>query len=122
MRLKRNRRKQIHHHPLTVTKDNEGVPEKKYAEGTPLQAIVWPASGKLQIAQYGNEIDKVLNVKIEKKYEVSYDEELGIEVYSIGDIRLKENDGIRIHATKGPDYKIISIKPYNHLLLEVKKL
>ncbi len=120
--MKRNRRKQIFYHPLTVEIDKEGGPCKNYAEGKALKAIVWPASSKLQIAQYGNEVNRIQNVKVEGKYSVVHDEKLGIEIYQIGEIQLKENDGIRIHARERPDYRIISIKPYQSLLLEVKKL
>lgn len=122
MRLKRSRRKQIYHHPLKVSKDNEGGPSKSYEQGNALYAIVWPATSKLQIAQYGNEINRIQNVKLEGKYTVSYDETLNTEVYQVGDVLLKENDGIRLHAEEEPDYYIISIKPYRNLMLEVKKL
>lgn len=122
MRLKRSRRKQIYHHPLKVSKDNEGGPSKSYEQGNALYAIVWPAASKLQIAQYGNEINRIQNVKLEGKYTVSYDETLNTEVYQVGDVLLKENDGIRLHAKEKPDYYIISIKPYRNLMLEVKKL
>lgn len=122
MRLKRSRRKQIYHHPLKVSKDNEGGPSKNYEQGNALYAIVWPATSKLQIAQYGNEINRIQNVKLEGKYAVCYDETLNTEVYQVGDVLLKENDGIRLHAEEKPDYYIISIKPYRNLMLEVKKL
>lgn len=122
MRLKRSRRKQIYHHPLKVSKDNEGGPSKNYEQGNALYAIVWPATSKLQIAQYGNEINRIQNVKLEGKYAVYYDETLNTEVYQVGDVLLKENDGIRLHAEEKPDYYIISIKPYRNLMLEVKKL
>lgn len=122
MRLKRNRMQTIYHHNLIVTKDGEGVPVKSYSAGKSLDAIVWPATSKLQIEQYGNEIHRVKNVKLDGKYEVSYDDALGIELFKINGVLLKENDGIRIHSKEKPDYKIVSIKPYEHLLLEVKKL
>lgn len=37
---------------------------------------------------------------------------------------LVENDGIcfRVSGEVEPDYKIVSIKPYRHLLLEVEKI
>ncbi len=120
--MKRNRRRQIYHHPLKVSKDNEGGPSKSYEPGKALYAIVWPAASKLQIAQYGNEINRIQNVKLEGKYAVAYEETLNTEVYLIGDVLLKENDGIRLHAEENPDYYIISIKPYKNLMLEVKKL
>lgn len=122
MRLKRNRRIQIYHHPLKVSKDNEGGPSKSYEQGNALYAIVWPATSKLQIAQYGNEINRIQNVKLEGRYTVSYDAMLNTEVYQIEDVMLKENDGIRLHAEEKPDYYIISIKPHRNLMLEVKKL
>ncbi len=122
MRLKRNRRIQIYHHPLKVGKDNEGGPNKSYGTGKGLYAIVWPAASKLQIAQYGNEINRIQNIKLEGKYTVTYDEGLGTEVYRIGDVLLKENDGIRLYEEEKPDYYIISIKTYKNLMLEVKKL
>lgn len=112
----------VYHHPLVIIRDKEGGPTKRYEDGVPFKAIVWPATSKLQATQYGNEINRIMNVRVDGSYTIRFDEQLQTNIYKINNILLKENDGIRIHSANKPDYKIISIKPYDHLLMEVKKL
>lgn len=91
----------------TVIEDNEGGKYPGYLE-EPIQikANIAPASGKLQAEIYGERLNYILNML--------YDEN---EV-------MAEGDGICVYVPKEskPDYKIISIKRYSHLVIELEKL
>ena len=83
---------------------------------------VWPASGKLQTEQYGNRLNYIQNCKIDGEYKILYKN--GKTIYKFREFSLCEGDGICLYSGKDnePDYKIISIKPYRPLYMEVEKL
>ncbi|WP_404989286.1 hypothetical protein [Clostridium culturomicium] len=92
-----------------LIEDNEGGKYTGYSEeAIEIKASISPASGKLQAEIYGERLNYILNML--------YD----------GNIELKEGDGICYTtyaiSTKTPDYKIISIKPYSHLMVELEKI
>ena len=90
----------------TVIEDNEGGKYPGYSEPIEIQANIYPASGKLQAEIYGERLNYILNML--------YD----------GQENLNEGDGICVYSTKDskPDYKIISIKTYSHLFIELEKI
>lgn len=91
----------------TVIEDGEGGKYPSYSD-TPieLKANIWPASGKLQAEIYGERLNYIMNML--------YD----------GSEQLVEGDGICVFVDSNskPDYKIISIKPYSHKLIELEKI
>lgn len=91
----------------TVIEDNEGGKYPGYSEASiEIQANIYPASGKLQAEIYGERLNYILNML--------YD----------GQESINEGDGICVYASKDnePDYKIISIKRYRHLFIELEKI
>ena len=87
--------------------DAEGGKYYTYSStATEIMANIWPASGKLQAEIYGQRLNYILNML--------YD----------GAEELKEGDGICVYvpSTSDPDYKVISIKPYSHKLIELEKI
>lgn len=90
----------------TVIEDNEGGKYPGYSEPIEIQANIYPASGKLQAEIYGERLNYILNML--------YD---GLET-------LKEGDGMCVYVSKEsePDYKVISIKRYSHLFIELEKI
>jgi len=86
--------------------DNEGNVYADYSEPIEIKANIYPASGKLQAEIYGERLNYIFNML--------YD----------GPLKLKEGDGICVFVDKDskPDYKIISIKPYSHQLIELEKI
>lgn len=90
-----------------VIEDDEGGKYPGYSEESiEIQANIYPASGKLQAEIYGERLNYILNML--------YD----------GQENLNEGDGICVYSTKDskPDYKIISIKTYSHLFIELEKI
>lgn len=90
----------------TVIEDNEGGKYPGYSEPIEIQANIYPASGKLQAEIYGERLNYILNM-----------------LY-YGSKNLNEGDGICVYVSKEsePDYKVISIKRYSHLVIELEKI
>lgn len=89
-----------------IIEDNEGGKYEDFEkEGLEIKANISPASGKLQAEIYGVRLNYILNML--------YD----------GPVELVEGDGICVYVSKDsePDYKIISIKRYSHLVIELEK-
>lgn len=122
MRLKRNRLKTYSHRSAISKKDNEGNSYVEYGLPSSFEAEVWPAGGKLQAEMYGQRLPYIQNCRIDGAYEIITDEK-GHVVYQVGSMMLKEGDGICLNVSckHEPDYKIISIRPYRFLALEVEK-
>lgn len=105
-----------------MTKDGEGVPITSYGQSKQISGEVWPASGKLQTQMYGERLSYIRNCKVEGKYTIR--QEKNHVVYDFEEFQLREGDGICVYTSidQEPDYKIISIKPYNPLYMELEKL
>lgn len=91
----------------TIIEDNEGGRYPGYSEESiKVQANIYPASGKLQAEIYGERLNYILNML--------YD----------GQESINEGDGICVYVSKDnePDYKVISIKKYSHLFIELEKI
>lgn len=89
-----------------VIEDNEGGKYPGYSEPIEIQANIYPASGKLQAEIYGERLNYILNMLFD-----------GTQV-------INEGDGICVYVPKDkePDYKVISIKRYSHLFIELEKI
>lgn len=89
-----------------VIKDNEGGKYPGYSEHIEIQANIYPASGKLQAEIYGERLNYILNMLCDESIEVI------------------EGDGVCVYVPKDsePDYKVISIKRYSHLFIELEKI
>lgn len=123
MRIKRSRLTDLHLKKRITGKDAECSTYEEWSSAVPFRGEVWPASGKMQVQQYGERLNYILNMRIEGKYEIRSEGKL--LSYDFGENRVfRENDGICVHSSKDndPDYKIISIKPYTPLLLEIEKI
>lgn len=122
MRMRRSRMQQIYLKNKVVEKDREGSPVVTYNDAKKMMVEVWPASGKLQTEQYGNRLNYIQNCKIDGEYKILYKN--GKTIYKFREFSLCEGDGICLYSGKDnePDYKIISIKPYRPLYMEVEKL
>lgn len=90
-----------------IVEDNEGGKYPGYEnQATLIQANIYPATGKLQAELYGERINYMMNML--------YD----------GLTPIEEGDGIcvDVKATEAPDYKVVSIKRYSHLVIELMKI
>lgn len=123
MRLKRNRLKQYCLRPAEAKKDNEGNSYLEYGEAKPVTAEIWPAGGKLQAEMYGQKLSYIRNCRIDGAYTVETDEK-GHVSYLLGSQPFREGDGFCVYVPgeSDPDYKIIVIRPYRQLYMELEKL
>ncbi len=89
-----------------VIEDDEGGKYPGYSEAIKIEANIYPASGKLQAEIYGERLNYILNMLYE------------------GSESINEGDGICVYVSNDnePDYKVISIKKYSHLFIELEKI
>jgi len=105
-------------------KDREQGTYTEYENPVSFSGEVWPASGKVQAEMYGERLSYIRNVRIDGKYVITTDREGRVHyVYPAG-VDVIEGAGLCLYVDEEaePDYKIIAIKPYNPLRLEVEKL
>lgn len=86
-------------------------------------AEVWPAGGKIQAEIYGQRLAYIKNCRIDGDYMVLASPD-GYIRYRMGDFVITEGDGVCVNVPKDtlPDYKIVAIKPYRYLSLELEKI
>lgn len=124
MRLRKSRLKQYYHKKRIPHKDKEGGTYNTYGSASSFDAEVWPAGGKNQAEVYGERLKYIQNIRIDGKYKIEADEK-GIIHYALeSGADIVESDGICLFVGKDsePDYRIISIRPYRFLKLEVEKI
>lgn len=122
MKLKRNRLKTYSHRKAVTEKDREGCPVVSYGSPARFEAEMWAAGGKLQAEMYGIRLPNIRNLRIRRKYrEVTADGVLRYEIE--GGPVITVNDGIcmNVQPDDDPDYKVVAIRPYSFLTLEVEK-
>lgn len=90
-----------------VIEDNEGGKYEGFSnESTEIEANIYPATGKLQAEIYGERLKYILNMLYDGKNVI------------------KEGDGVCVYVSKesNPDYRVISIKRYSHMVIELEKI
>lgn len=125
MRMRRNRKRTMYLRKRQPQKDSEGGTYTSYGEAVPFEGEVWPAGGKVQAEMYGERLSYIRNLKVEGNYSVTTDEKGKVHYVYPDGMDIAESDGICIDVppdAETPDYKIISIKPYRPLRMEVEKL
>ena len=124
MRMRRSRIERFYWRKRISVKDKEGSSYETWGAAVPFCGECWPASGKVQAEQYGERLPYIRNLRINGKYAIRTDES-GITFYDFGGgLEIRESDGICLHANsdQDPDYRIISIRPYIFLKLEVERI
>lgn len=124
MRLKRSRLKQYHHKKRISKKDSEGGTYNAYGSASAFQAEVWPASGKVQAEIYGERLKYIQNVRIKGPYTAQTDEKGLVHYILKSGADITESDGICLFvgSEKEPDYRIVAVRPYRFLKLEVERI
>lgn len=72
---------------------------------------------------YGQRVNQIQNCRINAAYDTVTDEK-GRVGYRIGYMTIREGDGICLNVSENhePDYRIIAIRPYRYLTLEVERI
>jgi hypothetical protein len=124
MRMKRSRINTYFLRKAIVVKDGEGTTSTDYGKSIAFQGESWPAGGKVQVELYGNRLSYMRIVKVNGKY-ISKPDNKGVLHYIFENgMDITENDGVCLYVSSNmtPDYKIVSIKPYQPLVLEVERI
>lgn len=124
MRMKQSRLQRYYLRTRTTAKDKEGNTWNEYAPAIEFRGEVWPASGKVQAELYGERLSYVRNVRIDGKYVITTDEKGIVHYVYPNGLDIVESDGVclYVNADAEPDYKVLSIKPYQPLRMECIKL
>lgn len=123
MRIRRNRLQKMFLKKRITIKDKEGCTTEKWQNAVAFSGMQWPASGKVQAQQYGERLNYIRNLKLDGKYHIVPDRR-GNSYDFGGGLIFKEQDGICVFADpeSDPDYRIIAIKPYRQLKMELEKI
>lgn len=124
MRLRQSRLETYYHRKRIVKKDSEGSTYEEYCAANPFSGESWPASGKVQAQQYGQRLGYIRNLKIAGGYTIQPDKDGKLHYILDNGTDLMELDGICLFAGENarPDYKIVAVKPYRFLTLEVERI
>lgn len=124
MRIKQSRLEEIFFRKRVSEKDKEGSSYETWGAAFPVMAEVWPASGKVQAQQYGERLSYIRNVRLEGSYTITGDAKGRAMYKTTSGLSIQEGDGICLYVDpkNEPDYRIISIKPYRPLKMEIEKI
>ena len=124
MRLRQSRLETYYHRKRIVKKDSEGSTYEAYCAASPFSGESWPASGKVQAQQYGQRLGYIRNLKIAGGYTIEPDKDGKLHYVLENGTDLMELDGICLFSGENarPDYKIVAVKPYRFLTLEVERI
>lgn len=122
--MRRNRIETYYHRKRIMKKDSEGSTSEEYGAASSISGESWPASGKVQAEQYGQRLSYIRNMRINGKYKIQTDSKGNTHYIFKNGADIQELDGICLYTGRDqkPDYKIISIKPYRFLTIEVEKI
>lgn len=106
MRIKNKKTYYLKKKTMVEDKEEGGKYPGYSEEAIEIQTNISPASGRLQAEIYGERLNYILNMLHD------------------GPGAINEGDGICVYVPKDnePDYKVISIKRYSHLFIELEKI
>lgn len=103
MRLRNNQLKQYQVYKRVINKDSEGNRIVTYDKKCTIKADIHYISGQLQATMYGERLQYML------------------EMICNLDEDIQEGDAISVNSDE-PDYKVVTIKRYNFLVIELEKI
>jgi hypothetical protein len=109
----------------TTITDSEGGKYQGYSDiPVEIKACIYPAGGKLQAEIYGERLNYILNMLYDGTIKPVMKDNILHYQSEDGTIDFCEGNGICVNvpSTSDPDYKIISIKLYGHLFMELEKI
>lgn len=123
MRLRRNRLKQYYLRPAETKRGREGDSYTEYGPASAFCVEIWPAGGKVQAELYGARLEYIFNCLVHGRYNIRMAGN-GLPEYDFGEFVLREGDGVCLYvsAEEPPDYRIIAVRPYEILYMEVEKI
>lgn len=121
--LKHSRLKHYAVKNLIPATDTEGVTSETFPDPAfTVKGEVWPATGKRQVEMYGDRVNGISNMRIVGQYELTTSGAFSCIV--IDDHTIRQGDGVYVLAdpeTQDPDYRVISITPYQPVKMEIER-
>ena len=124
--LKHSRLRSFAIRNLVIEKNGEGVTSETFPlAGDPItvKGEIWPATSKRQVEMYGDRLNGISNFRVVGQYSAGiFDGASGIQLPDNSVIRI--GDGVYVLAdpmTDEPDYRIISVTPYQPVKMEIEK-
>lgn len=124
--LKHSRLRSFAVRNLVIEKNSEGITSETFPlAGDPItvKGEIWPATSRQQIEMYGARLNGISNFRIVGQYSSITDAgRIGIQLPD--DSIIRTGDGLYVLAdplTDEPDYRIISITPYEPVRMEVER-
>lgn len=121
--LKRSRLSTYYVRNRTTEKNSEGVTTDVYGEAFPVEGEIWPATSKRQVEMYGDRVSDIANMRITGRYTLVMTENRGLSVVREDGSEIKLGDGVCVLAAQDqePDYRVLSITPYEPIKMEIER-
>lgn len=121
--LKRSRLSTYYVRNRTTEKNNEGVTTDAYGEAFPVEGEIWPATSKRQVEMYGDRVSDIANMRITGRSTLVMTENRGLSVVREDGSEIKLGDGVCVLAAQDqePDYRVLSITPYEPIKMEIER-
>ena len=122
--LKRSRLSTYYVRNRTTEKNSEGVTTDVYGEAFPVKGEIWPATSKRQVEMYGDRANGISNMRITGKYTLVMGEKRVLSIMLEDGSSIKLGDGVCVYAgaDQEPDYRVLSITPYEPIKMEIEKI
>lgn len=122
--LKRSRLSTYYVKNRVTEKNSEGVTTDVYGEAFPVEGEIWPATSKRQVAMYGDRINDISNMRITGKYTLVMSEKRALNVVREDGSVIALGDGVCVYASadQDPDYRVLSITPYEPIKMEIERI
>lgn len=122
--LKHSRLKEYAIKNLVVAKNNEGVTSESFpGDAFVVKGEIWPATSKRQIETYGARVNNISNMRLAGQFTQTIMGALSRLILRDGNY-IMPGDGVYVLAdpeTDEPDYRVLSITPYQPARLEIEK-
>lgn len=120
MRLRQRDLKTVYVRPWGKVKDNEGAITNGYGDAYFVDATIQPLGGQLAAAEYGESLKYMLSMRVNDSKIITSNGKAYVQVKN-GVITEKDGVCVYVASTEKPDYEVISIKPWDIPVLELKK-
>lgn len=122
--LKRSRLQTVYIRPRATEKNDEGVSIDVYGEAFSVLAEIWPATSRRQVELYGDRLTGISNMRIPGWSWFESDGTAMTVILDNGN-SIKTGDGVCVYSGseegQTPDFRILSITPYQPVLMEIER-
>lgn len=100
---------------MTVKKDKEGSTSEEYGAASSVTGESWPASGEVQVEQYGQKLNYIRNIRIQGNYKIQTDGKSRLHYILEDGTDIEERDGF-VYMWQQISFQTIGSYPSNHIV------